>query len=714
MRTRNGLRLGVSDSLTGASPLRAMCIWGMVLGAVVATACGGPIAPEPGPEVTPTVRLLVADTLNGAPLGELEGRTLSGTLHVVVEMHSPLPTVGFYLNGNTAPSIVTTTYPYSFEFDTTLLPNGDHTLLAATAARGGGARRVLAEAAFTVSNQLGNDPTDPPPGDSDPVGPPPTEDDPSDPTDPPPGDDDPSDPVDPPPGDEDPVDPVPGGLGERVGVVHAPFVEWRVEVGEVGGVSPWDVRAFASFSLRGGSEVFRVPWFYGGDGVFVLRFTGPLEGVYDVVSSSADVPALDGVSGVVRMEANPDGGAKGFLTSVGNAFAYSSGDGRTLVRTLYNVYQRHDQSRAPAGWETVAEVPVDARRPFEGLGERIEVMLDEVAGHGMQALFLMVAHNSTNFPSAYDSGYVAGRETPDATTFAILEEVLRRAHARGLFVHFWLWADTEAGASSETLPGGVNGWLDQRLNRYFVARLGAFPNWSMSLGYDLNEWVTPAEARTWAADLRSWSTLPRVLMARESQDGATHRDPFSLGTDKLDAYSLDQRPTEGFFEDARARFEAVAGALPVMYERRFLHTRDGVWDMRTTRRAMWQFSLAGGAGGVYGTLWGPGPDYPSPEQLVTLARFWEQRFAFPLQPQRSPVDGLVMADGVARHVVYVEDADRVTIALPDGVRDARVIAVNTRAAYAELDLGTLDAGTHTLTLPTRSDWALAIGDFDRR
>ena len=501
-------------------------------------------------------------------------------------------------------------------------------------------------------------------------------------------------------------------LGERSGVVHAPFVEWRLGVGEVVAVSPWDALAFATFTRRGGDEAFRVPWFYAEDGVFVLRFTGPRVGVYDVVSTSVDVPGLDGLSGVVTVEANPDPGAKGYLTSAGGAFAYLSGDGTAERRVLYNVYQRHDDSRRPAGWETVAHVPVDASRPFDGLGTRVEEMLDEVEAHGMQALFMMVAHNSTSFPSLYNTRYREGRETPDGTTFAILEEVLWRAHARGLFVHFWLWADAQVRASSADLPGGVNGWLDQRLNRYFVARLGAFPNWSMSLGYDLEEWVDEREVRAWGANMHSFSTLPRLYMAREH---GTHRryGTLDLGGDKLDVYSNDYRPSSGFYAHARARFDEVGDEMPVIYERRFLHTRDGVWSMDTTRRAIWQFTLAGGAAGVYGTLWGPGPDYPDPEQLVTIARFWEHRFQFPLRPHASPADGLVMLDGEARQVVYKEDTRSITVVIPPGMTDVPVIAVDTREAYAELDLGRLHAGTHTITLPNRSDWALAVGGFNR-
>ena len=502
----------------------------------------------------------------------------------------------------------------------------------------------------------------------------------------------------------------PGVLPNLEGIVHEPYVEWRVEVAEVGAIDPWDVRAFATFTHRDRGTVYRVPWFYAGDGVFALRFTGPSVGVYDVRSSSADAAALDGLSATVTIGANPDPDAKGYLTSDGDAFAYLVGDGTEKRRTLYNVFQRHTDAREPTGWETVAHVPIDTDRPFDGLASRIEEMLDEVELHGMQALLLMIAHNSTSFPSAYDTAYREGRETPDQTTYAIVEEVLTRAHARGLFVHFWLWSDSEVGGSSESLPGGINGWLDRRLNEYFLARLGAYPNWSMSLGYDLEEWIDEEQVREWGTIMRSASTLPRLYMAREH---GTHWrfGTLDLGGDKLDVYSNDFRPSEGFHVHARDRFDEVADRMPVMYERRFLHTRDDVWDMTTTRRAIWQFTLAGGAGGIYGTLWGPGPDYPDPAQLSTIARFWEPRFRHALRPNPDPIDGLVMHDDHERLVVYTEDASTVAIEIASGATNVRVVAVDTTRAYEELEVGTFDGGTHVVDLPRHSDWALAIGTF---
>jgi ribosomal protein S27E len=71
----------------------------------------------------------------------------------------------------------------------------------------------------------------------------------------------------------------------------------------------------------------------------------------------------------------------------------------------------------------------------------------------------------------------------------------------------------------------------------------------------------------------------------------------------------------------------------VLLEMRFLHTRHDVWDGPTTRRAMWQFILAGGAGAVWGRIWGedsPPYDARTVEQLRCFARFWRDRWQLDL------------------------------------------------------------------------------------
>ena len=180
-------------------------------------------------------------------------------------------------------------------------------------------------------------------------------------------------------------------------------------------------------------------------------------------------------------------------------------------------------------------------------------------------------------------------------------------------------------------------------------------------------------------------------------------------------------PNVRFYKSAVDLLEQ-ADRRPVLLERRFSYLRDDVWDMATTRRAFWQFTLAGGVGAI----WGHYPqgctahvagDYPHPEQLRTHRDFWRTRFLIDVQPTSNlsdDEDTLVLASPDGRAVFYREDAESIQLDLSGLEGPQPAIAVDTRKDYAEIDLGALRPGEHTWQAPRRSDWALAIGAFPDR
>lgn len=234
----------------------------------------------------------------------------------------------------------------------------------------------------------------------------------------------------------------------------------------------------------------------------------------------------------------------------------------------------------------------------------------------------------------------------------------------------------------------------------------------MSYGYDLEEWVTPQEVRSWWAYLHAHLGWPHLLMARES-DTRAPRLVFDLGDVDLDVASNDDRPTDDYFDSAVAQL--ASADVPVMFERRFLHMRDDVWNMDVTRRALWQLTLAGGAGAVWGVLFDDGPPYPEPAQLRTHQRFWRDRFTLDLdRPGRLPgVDGAyTLRDGAGhRAVFYAEATASVPLALSGMHEPLRGVAVDASSAYHEIDLGALSAVDQVWTAPYASDWAVAVGEF---
>jgi hypothetical protein len=152
--------------------------------------------------------------------------------------------------------------------------------------------------------------------------------------------------------------------------------------------------------------------------------------------------------------------------------------------------------------------------------------------------------------------------------------------------------------------------------------------------------------------------------------------------------------------------------IPTLFERRFLHTRDGVWDLETTRRAMWQFAMAGGSGSIWGVLWEGGEPYPESAQLRHHGAFWQDRFTLELTPNDTISQALTLAtDDLSQIILYQQDTDIITLDVTAMPVAQQVIAFDTRSTdYAELTLGVLEPGEHSLQLPYPSDWAIVIGN----
>jgi hypothetical protein len=181
----------------------------------------------------------------------------------------------------------------------------------------------------------------------------------------------------------------------------------------------------------------------------------------------------------------------------------------------------------------------------------------------------------------------------------------------------------------------------------------------------------------------------------------------------LDVFSNDERPSNRFYENALAQFVQSSGR-PILYERRFYHNRDNAWTMERTRRAMWQFTLAGGAGGWWGRHHSLGANpYPNPEQMQTFARFWQDRFLLELEPASQLTDGVALrTPDHANYLFYKEDASAITLNLSNAATPLPAVAVDTKLAYAEINLGSLAAESQTWTAPYMSDWAIAVGTFE--
>ena len=481
----------------------------------------------------------------------------------------------------------------------------------------------------------------------------------------------------------------------------APYLEWSLENPDYSG-NPFDIGASATFTHSGSGQQITTGLFYAGDNIWKLRFSGVRIGTW-TVSTASDEAALDGHSAVVTIFPNPNPQANGFISSAGNKFARQTGEQGELKAYLFNVFQ--DDLEFPSNrWDFVNDRSLDYIRTYPAEQWATEY-LQKAHQHGSNTLFISLAHQWLQVGAlTYDDH---DSENPDFLTFDMLERVITTVHDQGGHLHIWVWGDEDRRATPIGLPGGINGEVDRRLQRYIAARLGPLPGWTMGYGFDLFEWVTPAQVEAWRDYMHDHFGWPHLLMAREESSFLT--------PDSMDVNSVDDRLNDQFYANASDRL-AETPRRPIQYERRFYAGRDNVWTMEATRRAMWQFVLAGGAGshwGIHRSL--SDPEYSNPEQMEAYRLFWQARFLLDMLPANELTDGYALkSESTGCYVFYKEDTSSIQMNLSGMVGPQPAVAVDTRLAYAEIDLGILAPTNHTWNTPYQSDWAIAVGDFDRQ
>lgn len=485
---------------------------------------------------------------------------------------------------------------------------------------------------------------------------------------------------------------------DRTGTLWAPVLEWSFDNPSWSG-NPFDLEATATFVHTESGETIKTGFFYDGGNTWKFRFTGTRVGTWTVVTSSSD-PDLDGKQGTVQINPNPDPNAKGFIVAYGDKFAKQVGNDGRLEGFVPNVYMNLRKYGNPekCGWVSVTPTYSDPAVFSD--------YLDEIEEHGSNAAFVLVANQWFQAGAVSSSDH--GSENPDPKTFRALEQGIQMAHGRGMHVHIWAWGD-ESRNWTPTRVGGVNGTPDRRVQRYIAARLGPLPGWTMGYGFDLSEWAEPREVASWEDYINGHSGWEHLLMARE--------DGKFPDVKSLPAGGYDDKPSKNFY-DAAINLLGRVKNRPAQFERRFSYLRDGVWTMDNTRRAFWQFTLAGGTGSVWG-LYPPDCSayvkgtYPEPHQMRTHREFWRHRFLVDMKRANSlsdNSDAMILRDG-DHAVFYRENTTSIHIDLSGMSGPQPVIAVDTLGHYEEIPVGTLDAREHTWTAPYKSDWALAVGTF---
>lgn len=501
------------------------------------------------------------------------------------------------------------------------------------------------------------------------------------------------------------ADPVDHGNLDKTGTQWFPYLEWRLQ-NPFYTENPFDLVADVRFVHVESDAEHVTQMFYAGKDTWAFRFTGTLTGEWTFTTSSTH-PNLDGLSGAVMIEPNPDPIARGFVGAYGNKWMWTGSEEvfvpqLVMYRTPKYFYKQPDK-----------------------VEQDIQLWLEE---HGFNGLHVMVfcAWFDIDISESEADGTQGGcnelntsAPNPDLRTFEALERLIASVYEAGGMVHLWMWGDQDRRQTPHELEGGLNGAVDQRLQRYIAARLGPIPGWTMGYGYDNWEWNNGDDQEMWHAFMHEHMGWPHMLGVRWKKNELTQ------ATEQLDYASYEQHKPD---YDDLVRAINERNDKPAFSEDRF---RGGFpfpdpenkdYSLDEVRRGMWQAMMAGGVAGIWGRWsedpdaqfgWDEGGSFPfgNYEQIKTYALFFNGRFLKDMAPANSLTDGVALKDmaGSDYHIFYRENATSIRMDLTDLNDPQYAVAVDTRLPYREIAIDLLTPGQHTWLAPYESDWAISVG-----
>ncbi len=482
---------------------------------------------------------------------------------------------------------------------------------------------------------------------------------------------------------------------DRSGTVFGPYIEWSFPNSSYSG-NPFDLEAKATFRHTDTGDVLVTGLFFAGGGEWRLRFTATKPGAWTFSTSSED-PDLHGRSGTITISPSHH---PGFVTTRGNKWVRSNGQAFVPQYVMY------------AG-------PHYFVNDIDRIRSDIRTFIVE---HGFSGFHVPVLCRWLNIHE--DRCDRVGSENPDLRTFDALDDLIREVYLAGGIVHLWFWGDSERRQNLNAMParrgGGMNGPVDRRLQRYIAARLGPLPGWTGGYGFDLWEWVSGRELNVWHDNLQALFGWPHVLGARASKnqlDQLSERMGYSSYEQHQPDYAMykqtiARRPEKPSFSEDRFRFRGAA-------------QRSKDYTFEAMRRGMWHSALAGGVANIWGNLTEPdGRTYsnaanegalpsrrfPNPSWIKTYARFFERHFTPDMVDCDDLSNGYCQMDGPTKAMnVYREGAKSIDLDLRHFEQSIRIIAVDAKAEFREIELGDFEPAQQTVLLPGASDWALAIG-----
>ncbi|MCP4181685.1 MAG: DUF5060 domain-containing protein [bacterium] len=470
----------------------------------------------------------------------------------------------------------------------------------------------------------------------------------------------------------------------------------------------FDLIATATFTHTKTQEQIKTDMFYtGSNNTWTLRFTGTKTGEWSYTTTSTDSD-LNNKTGKITVLPNP--GVAGFLTEFehnGIAKWGRQGINKAFVPQYVMYY----------------DTPNTYYNKPSQIDDDIEIFFGE---HGFNGFHVYMSArwfnmNSERTPST-DSN-------PDPRTFEALELLIRKTHEAGGVVHIWMWGDMDGGdMSPNSLPGGQNGYVDQRIQRYLCARLGALPGWSMGYGWDLQEWASASELNTWHNFMDNHLGWHHYLGGRSSRP--THPNQIS---ENMDFSSYEQwKPTyNSSIENSNKGYvygiEEHKSGKPSFWADRFrirTSPKSKDYSELETRRGLYHSTMAGGAANIWGYCIKNGSrtyysvPYPNKKWILTYSRVFgamsaignRHRFTKTMERDNSLTNGYCLRDSNNLYVFYKEGTNSISMNLSSMNGSKKAVAINTLNNYEEIPLGTYTASNQVFNAPSNSDWIVVVGD----
>jgi hypothetical protein len=335
--------------------------------------------------------------------------------------------------------------------------------------------------------------------------------------------------------------------------------------------------------------------------------------------------------------------------------------------------------------------------------ENLDMFIDEfIYGHGFNGIHVPVFgqwfHIGDNLVTENDS-------IPDSRTFDKLEMIIEKVYEAGGSTYIWVWGDHERGWTSKSTRDGIMGIQEQAVMDMIAQRLGPVKGWFMGYGFDLWEWVSEDELRLWHEYMWSKPGWNKLLGARASKN---ELNQIYEGLDFSD-YEY-HKP---WYEELSAMIN-VRPHKPSFSGDRYRIRRDppGRWpekdyDEDETRRGLWQHTMAGGIGAIWGNLDRSGT-YANKDELKCFSLFWNdnKRFRKNMVVDNSLTDGYCLRDSDKFYIFYKENTVNIKYVFSGDPK--KVIVVDTKSSYRERDLGVMEPGYYIFEAPYKSDWVISV------